>query len=454
MPNELAVRPESTGAPLSSTEDPVHDLHHGSHAGLLDYPSLAGERGSVDALVVPTIRPVARLEATQKTARELGCKVVVLCSGKADARATIAAADKQDVSLLAVELPVGWEPVRFQTTRLLAGTRFGVSDLAAKRNLGLIMARAAGWNRVVFLDDDISIPPDDVRRACRLLDDYDAVGFRVTGCLDNSVVCHVNRLTGGAQGTFVGAGALAVAASRTTAFFPQAYNEDWLFLLDAVQQRRVALIGEAVQDNYDPFASPRRARAEEFGDTLAEGLYWLLDTGASKSADLAFWSDFVGRRRRFIELLKSRVPATGFDEVFKQRMTASLDAAQESQRRTQPARYVQFLEAWREDREVWHAELTRLAALETIDKVFADLGLVEHHRSARFERECVSRDSAVVGPRTASRASRGSAPRSSPGKRKASEASRKPKKWRRIAAGLAVTVTVTAMIVVIELLRG
>ena len=35
-------------------------------------------------------------------------------------------------------------------------------------------------------------------------------------------------------------------------------------------------MGHAVQAEYDPFANPERARREEFGDLLAEGLYALI----------------------------------------------------------------------------------------------------------------------------------------------------------------------------------
>ena len=40
--------------------------------------------------------------------------------------------------------------------------------------------------------------------------------------------------------------------------------------------RKLPRVGHAKQAEYDPFANPDRARREEFGDLLAEGLYALM----------------------------------------------------------------------------------------------------------------------------------------------------------------------------------
>ena len=72
------------------------------------------------------------------------------------------------VDLIAIDVP---EPAQLrlpelETSRLLAGSVFEQrTDLSAKRNLGLMLSHMLGWERVVFLDDDIPVPdPDDLRR--------------------------------------------------------------------------------------------------------------------------------------------------------------------------------------------------------------------------------------------------------------------------------------------------
>jgi len=114
--------------------------------------------------------------------------------------------------------------------------------------------------------------------AAGLLSTYNAVGLSIGGFPDNSVVCHAYRDVGGSQQSFIGGGALAVVLSRNHSFFPKIYNEDWFYLLDAEKGLQpLAVTGAVRQSPYDPYRSPERARAEEFGDVLAEGVFWLLD---------------------------------------------------------------------------------------------------------------------------------------------------------------------------------
>ena len=149
------------------------------------------------------------------------------------------------------------------------------TDLSAKRNLALMLSRMSGWSRILFLDDDITgLDPDDIRKASGLLDTHNAVGLRIGGFPDHSVVCHAYRAGCGEQQSFIGGGALVVELNRAGSFFPDIYNDDWFFLLDGHKSLQpVAVTGQVIQYPYDPFRNPDRARTEEFGDVLAE---WML----------------------------------------------------------------------------------------------------------------------------------------------------------------------------------
>jgi len=168
-------------------------------------------------------RAAARyLGMAAKLARHLGCPLVTLHSGRwTSARA---AADRigSGVDLIAIDVPdlSTLRLMDLETSRLLAGTRFArKTDTSAKRNLGLLLAHALGWQRIIFLDDDIQVPdPGDLRRAAGLLDTYNAVGLENRGFPDNSVVCHAFRMVGGSQNSFIGGGALAVDTRRNRSF--------------------------------------------------------------------------------------------------------------------------------------------------------------------------------------------------------------------------------------------
>ena len=212
----------------------------------------------------------------------------------------------ESVDLIAIDMPESAQLrlPELETSRLLAGTIFERrTDVSTKRNLALVLSHMLRWKRVVFLDDDIRVPdPADLSRAAGLLDTHTAVGLGIGGFPDNSMVCHAFREAGGWQETFIGGGALAVDVKRNRSFFPNVYNEDWFFVLDAGKGlQSVATVGQVLQYPYDPYR-PERARAEEFGDVLAEGTFWLLDQGRSASdGDLAHWRDFLTKRKRFIE---------------------------------------------------------------------------------------------------------------------------------------------------------
>ncbi|GAA0410532.1 hypothetical protein Acor_14240 [Acrocarpospora corrugata] len=342
--------------------------HHGSHRHLIteyDEPP-TGPPAPVHAIVVPTIRHPRWLKHAARLAGYLGCPLVSLHSRNWSSAAQAERVVPPEVDLIAIDIgDVGQLNLpAFATDALLRGTIFDrVTDLSAKRNVGLALARMTGWERIVFLDDDIEVGAlHEVSRAAALLDIYDVVGMRIGGYPDNSVVCHAYRETGGRQDSFVGGGALAVETTRNVSFFPNVYNEDWFYLLGEKSVRPLAVTGMVKQRPYDPFDREGRARDQEFGDVLAEGVYWLLDEGSgrgwSAAADHRHWERFLIRRRKFVEHVLRRVRAS--PETVKsdpKSMEASLLAALGRLSRIEPKFCVEYVEAWLEDRIRWEKYL-------------------------------------------------------------------------------------------------
>ena len=286
---------------------------HPSHVTLLTRDVEQRESRAVDAIIVPTAREVTELGAAISLASKLDCTLVVLCSRKADASAAMALDRPATLDLIAVNHDAGARLPRFKTTSMLTGRTFDRrTDTAAKRNIGLALSRMAGWQNVLFLDDDVErVDVKKLTGAAALLEHYDAVGLENVGFEDNSVVCHAKRAIDGDQGTFVGAGALLVPAARNTSFFPDIYNEDWFYLLNSRGIAAVAMSGLCAQKRFDPFSEPDRARLEEFGDCLAEGIFSLLDNGvAAHAANTEFWRGFLELRRELILSLIEAVPTS------------------------------------------------------------------------------------------------------------------------------------------------
>jgi hypothetical protein len=339
--------------------------HHGSHRQLLSKRLAIPFPVDVDAIIVPTARMVSHLDPAIALAEKLQSTLVALCSKESSASEVAKSVEGRGVKLIAIDvgdLPVGVVP-SFRTCEVLAGTPFERhTDTSLKRNLGLLLARLIGWKRIVFLDDDIKVPEaTDLREAAGLTDHYAGVGLTVKGMPDNSVVCHAFREAGGAQDVFIGGGALAVGTQSVTSFFPNIYNEDWFFLLDDDGLRPTTTTGTAVQKTYDPFRE-ERARTEELGDSLAEGLFWLLDNGRSlRDADAVHWRNFLRRRVEFITRITGMANENVEDPERRYRIELALKASQDSCLSITPELCVRYIDAWRGDRVTWrrHVEWKR-----------------------------------------------------------------------------------------------
>jgi hypothetical protein len=350
-----------------------------THRPLLRAAGFPTGSASVDAVIVPAARDASRLRPAARLAADLGSPLVVLCSQDADAGAVGEATRDIPADLNAVDVRDVRALPLFHTGAVLAGTPFARrTDTSVKRNLGLALARMTGWQRILLLDDDISrVKAADVTRGASLLDNGGVVGLDNVGWADNSVVCHANRDTGGAQGTFVGAGAMLIPGSRATSFFPDVYNEDWFFLLDGERLTDVTVHGEFAQARFDPYVNPSRAGKEEFGDCLAEGIFALLDDGLTvAAANRPFWRDFLADRDTFIETVMRRLPTAPGMSVFRRtQVAAALRAARASLSEITPDLCCGYLAAWRRDRHRWREWVVGLPQGLSIDKALLHLDI-------------------------------------------------------------------------------
>jgi hypothetical protein len=356
--------------------------HIASHRHLVELPAVTtGALATIDAVIVPATRPDASLHHAAGIARRIGCPLVVLCSKgiTAAAAAATVAQTRRPPRVVAVDVngTYGKLDVKLRTDGVRMATH-GRGDASHKRNVGVLLARMLGWRSVLFVDDDV-FGMDDARlaRTRSLLaaetpgGHVEAVGWSFEAFADNSVVCHAHRSTGGIQDTFIGAGGLAVRVHEATPFFPNVYNEDWLFLYDHVAQGRVLLAGGLAQLPYDPFDHAARADHQEFGDLFAESLFTLLhhparlpvpaagvDALLAPARDGDWWRERITRRSAFVAAIvaRSRPGDTA--------MARSLARARRTLQGIVPLDLVDYTAAWRDDLATWSDLLAGLPCTE------------------------------------------------------------------------------------------
>lgn len=366
-----------------------------SHAHLTQSVfELPGTRSApLDAIIVPASRPADQLLPIIELSAALGCFLVVLGSHKL--HATLVAQHaiwKSGANVLLVDIPAGWDHLMFPKATSAPPFRKASfnreSDLSKKRMIGLMLAKLSGWSKIVFWDDDVALPQaNSFIRIAEGLEDRQMVGMLMRHYPDNSVVCHARRLAGMEQDVFVTGAVMGVRCDSEIPLpmFPDIYNEDWFFFATEAAAHRVSQVGEVEQATYSPFINKDRARYEEFGDLLAEGLYALIDQGGPDTplseylsrATRSYWSQFIEARFDMIgEVKKAIVETLEFTDLSKQGALVSLKAAQSHLYYFITSDLcVDFIEAWQQDLAEWHRDLATLKTVGSIRESMDFLGL-------------------------------------------------------------------------------
>ena len=365
-----------------------------SYSHLLRFPEITdagpGATGrSVDAIIVPTIRSPEQLRSAVRLAADAGCRLIALYTDAfpADLSSVLDEMRPGMATALAVGSGIGHRLLDLAASLPQTAVSSCALDISRKRNLGLLIGRACGWTRMLFLDDDIrKVSREKLRSAAELLDEYPVVGLQVTKYPDASVIGHAFRRTGHGQKPFISGGSLLVDPQRFNGFFPAVYHEDWLSLINHLKHGEVAIGGTVGQLPYKPFTTPERARFEEFGDTLAAGLLELVDanpgTASSAAAErdywceatkIHFWQEILKRRgvllNNVAERLKIMLP-------LDLRPLESVRAAQQRHNELEPEEFAAFTAKWVDGLAVWRTWLSHLPHADSVTKALADLGVL------------------------------------------------------------------------------
>ena len=364
-------------------------------------PTTRSRPAHLDAIIIPASRPASWFTDLIWLSAVLGAVLVVICSRqtKVEQLATrIARVPGARGLLIDVRNPPDLGlPTRTSAERFQVASAGRVSDLSLKRNLGLLIARRHGWRKVAFVDDDITHSrPSRFTRMAAQLESHQIVGMVCRSYPDSSVACHARRLARLPQDNFVTGAVLGVnCVDLPIPFFPNIYNEDWLFFSNAALQRELCTVGDAIQLEYDPFASPARARHEEFGDVVAEGLFTIIGDALPDTKMMAllmeatttsYWKYFVDARSTMLDDTRdilTNYPHDDNSQDVVNKAIQSLNAAVEQQESIDNDLYPDFVDAWWQDAENWAGICQKTHPLRSTRDAMDALG-IENWRVARF----------------------------------------------------------------------
>lgn len=388
---------------LESDGEPPRPFHLESYAHLLEMApheagtgTQTGDRAQatpgagavIDAIIVPTIRSAEQLRPAIRLASQLRCQLIALYTDKFPDGLSQALAEAKPgrATALALRSSAGHRILDLASAIPQSRISACALDISRKRNLGLLIGRACGWTRMLFLDDDIRrLSADKVSSAAALLSQYPVVGLQVTGFPDASVVGHARRMAGSGRKPFISGGSLLVNPQRMRGFFPPIYHEDWLSIMDHLRHREVAIAGSVAQVRYEPFTTTTRAQLEEFGDILALGLLWLVHVNGDLSTDERsywreatkpqFWSDILQQRATLLDDLYGRLQLI-YSHHPKILPLQSIRAAQERCDELSPNDFVSFVGKWLDSLAIWRTRLAGLHRADSLAKALAELGLL------------------------------------------------------------------------------
>ena len=180
-------------------------------------------------------------------------------------------------------------------------------NLGYCRNWALILCAVEGFERVVFLDDDIRLTEaGNIDHQLILLSDYDFVGSKIMGMPDESFIGHLFREIGIEFEGLPSGGFLAFKPKFIHEAFINVYNEDWIW--QRMHPEAISIVsGSSYQNEYDPFTIPiSKIHFQEFGEILYRGLDLAF---SKKNASLLnknrYWTDIIESFKKELDELNN-----------------------------------------------------------------------------------------------------------------------------------------------------
>ena len=174
-------------------------------------------------------------------------------------------------------------------------------NLGYARNYALFLSQIHNASKVLFIDDDIVIPKEEIiNNSFELLERFNFVGASIGGMIDDSLLGYISNdlgLIDNDERTLSG-GFLAFNRKKIRFPFLNIYNEDWIWLFLHSHDEKHIQSQCVIQKNTNPYIGyENKILFQEYGEIFIKGI-------------------LIAKRKSNFQLLSSKI---FWDNVIKER---------------------------------------------------------------------------------------------------------------------------------------
>lgn len=187
-------------------------------------------------------------------------------------------------------------------------------NLGIARNFALDHSISLGYEKVLFIDDDISnIDHRKINEGFSVLNKDSFVSCILKGVEDNSIIGHIAKHVGVIDDgdKMLSGGFLFFSPPSISNRFFNVYNEDWILQLLEKQKKKI-ILPYSVYHNIDQDVNWTLDQAifQELGELVVEGL---LENENALFMNNLFWDAIIENRVKFIQEIKEEAIKTQYD---------------------------------------------------------------------------------------------------------------------------------------------
>lgn len=177
-------------------------------------------------------------------------------------------------------------------------------SLGFMRNFAMLYARHKKFIRILFMDDDIMLEhPNIIKTTLQSLDIYKLVGAEITGLVDDSILGHIATGMNIHNIRTLSGGFMAFNPLKTSNYFLNNYNEDWIWIFLEAADHEVLMTGQVSQALADPMKHwEEKIMFQEFGEIILDGVIETLKTEQKEQIliSIAFWTRMLEERIQYL----------------------------------------------------------------------------------------------------------------------------------------------------------